>query len=77
MYTSSIAEEELHYMPRGRYSKVSCDEVGYADSVSCERPAANAWEEEDEVVLVACRSPSIDLEGVSVYLKQKPFINEL
>lgn len=40
---------------------------------------ANAWEEGDEVVLVSCRIPSIDLNAVSEYTdeKSKAFVNEL
>jgi carotenoid cleavage dioxygenase-like enzyme len=32
---------------------------------------ANAWEEGDEVLLIACRSPGLDLEDMSVYEKDK------
>lgn len=42
-------------------------------------PAANAWEEGDEVVLVTCRIPSIDLGAIAVYdeVKVKKFVNDL
>ncbi|CAM6107157.1 unnamed protein product [Calypogeia fissa] len=41
--------------------------------------SANAWEEGDEVVVIACRSPSIDMETISVYDKEKAdaFIHDL
>jgi carotenoid cleavage dioxygenase-like enzyme len=40
---------------------------------------ANAWEEEDEVVMISCRSPSLDLEAISVYDKDKAeaFVHDL
>ncbi|OAE34389.1 hypothetical protein AXG93_4875s1080 [Marchantia polymorpha subsp. ruderalis] len=40
---------------------------------------ANAWEEGDEVVLVTCRIPSIDLGAIAVYdeVKVKKFVNDL
>ncbi|KAL3682185.1 hypothetical protein R1sor_000207 [Riccia sorocarpa] len=40
---------------------------------------ANAWEEGDEVVLITCRIPSIDLVALAVYdeVKAKKFANDL
>ncbi|CAM6125579.1 unnamed protein product [Calypogeia fissa] len=40
---------------------------------------ANAWEEGDEVILIACRSPSINLGAIVVYDKDRcdAFINQL
>jgi len=40
---------------------------------------ANAWEEEDEVVLITCRLKNLDLDMVSENVKDKleSFSNEL
>jgi hypothetical protein len=50
-----------------------------ADTVHANVFAANAWEEGDEVVVVACRSPDLDLETISVYdkIKAEAFVHDL
>jgi hypothetical protein len=51
-----------------------------ADTVHANVFAANAWEEEDdEVVVIACRSPNLDLETISVYdkIKAEAFVHDL
>lgn len=54
-----------------RYAKDDSQMRWFEASAGVLLHVGNAWEEGDEVVLVACRSPHVELEAVSVYEKEK------